>query len=148
MAVTRSPYQELLALQDRMSRLFSGLEQPGGPGGAGEDFESSSWAPPVDIYETHDEVVVKVEVPGVARDRIQVEVKDDVLTIRGERPFERDVSRENYHRVERPCGKFKRSFILGVPVRVDGVKAVARDGVLEVTLPKVEEVRPRKVEIG
>ncbi len=145
MAITRSPYQELLALQDRMSRLFDGIERAGG---SGEDFESSSWAPPVDIYETRDEVVVKVEVPGVTRDRVEVEVKDDVLTIRGERPFERDVARENYHRVERPYGKFKRSFILGIPVRVDQVKAVCRDGVLEVILPKVEEVRPRKIEIG
>jgi HSP20 family protein len=145
MAITKTPYQELLALQDRMSRLFDGLERTGK---GGEEFESSSWAPPVDIYETRDEVVVKVEVPGVTRDRIAVEVKDDVLCIRGDRPFERDVARENYHRVERPYGRFKRSFILGIPVRVDEVKAACRDGVLEVILPKFEEARPRKIEIG
>jgi HSP20 family protein len=146
MAITKTPYQELLALQDRMSRLFDGLERTGGKGE--EEFEASSWAPPVDIYETKDEVVVKVEVPGVTRDRIAVEVKDDVLCIRGDRPFERDVARENYHRVERPYGRFKRSFILGIPVQVDKVKAACREGVLEVILPKFEEARPRKIEIG
>jgi HSP20 family protein len=145
MAITRTPYQELIALQDRMSRLFDGLERSGK---GEEEFEASSWAPPVDIYETRDAVVVKVEVPGVTRERIAVEVKDDVLSISGERPFERDVARENYHRVERPYGRFKRSFILGIPVQVDGVKAACREGVLEVTLPKVEEARPRKIEIG
>ncbi len=144
MAIRRAPFKELMAFQDRMNRLFEGTV---GREGVDEDFESAAWAPPVDIYETKDDVVVKVEVPGTSRDLISVEVKNDVLVISGERPFEKDVSKENYHRIERAYGKFRRSFILGMPVQVDHIKASYRDGVLEIFLPKVEDAKPKKVEI-
>lgn len=145
MAIKRAPFKELMALQDRMNRLFDGSV---GREGADEDFETSAWTPPVDIYETKDDVVVKVEVPGTSRDLISVEVKNDVLVISGERPFEKDISKENYHRIERAYGKFRRSFILGIPVQVDQIKASYRDGILEIFLPKVEDAKPKKVEIS
>ena len=145
MAISREPFKELMALHDHMNRVFQG--DPG-RGDLNEEFESSTWAPPVDIYETKDDILVMVEVPGVEKDRISVEVKDDVLVIQGERPFEKDVAREQYHRIERSYGRFKRSFILSVPVQVDGIKASYQSGVLEVTLPKVEAVKPRKIEIS
>ncbi|TNF50166.1 Hsp20/alpha crystallin family protein [bacterium] len=128
-----------------MNRLFQG---PVGREETGEDFESTSWNPPVDIYETKDDIVVNVEVPGISRDLISVEVKDEVLIIQGERPFEKDVDKEQYHRIERTYGKFRRSFILGVQVQIDLIKASYRDGVLEIFLPKVEEVKPKKIEIS
>jgi HSP20 family protein len=145
MAHTKEPYKEMMALQDRMNRPFQGPVDREGEGG---DFESNSWNPPVDIYETKDDIIVNVEVPGIFKDLISVEVKDEVLIIQGERPFEKDVDKEQYHRVERAYGKFRRSFILGVQVQVEEIKATYRDGVLEISLPKVEEVQPRKIEIS
>ena len=144
MAITREPFRELMALQDRMNRLFRGAA---GGEETGEDLESAAWTPPVDIYETKDDIVVNVEVPGISKDLISVEVKDDVLVIQGERPFEKDVAREQYHRIERAYGRFRRSFVLGVPVQVDRISAAYREGILEISLPKVEEVKPRKIEI-
>ncbi|NOY87168.1 MAG: Hsp20/alpha crystallin family protein [Deltaproteobacteria bacterium] len=145
MAIAREPFKELMALHDRMNRVFQGDT---GRGDLEEEFESSTWAPPVDIYETQDDILVNVEVPGVDKDRISVEVKDDVLVIQGERPFEKDVAREHYHRIERSYGRFRRSFILSVPVQVDGIKASYQSGILEITLPKVEAAKPKKIEIS
>ena len=145
MAHTREPNKEMMALQDQMSRLFQGPVDREGEGG---DFDSTSWNPPVDLYETWDDIIVNVEVPGIFKDLISVEVKDEILIIQGERPFEKDVDKEQYHRVERAYGKFRRSFILGVQVKVEEIKATYRDGVLEISLPKVEEVQPRKIEIS
>ena len=135
----------MMALQDRMNRPFQGQVDREGEG---EEFESSSWNPPVDIYETRDDIIVNVEVPGITKDLFSVEVKDEVLIIQGERPFEKDVDREQYHRVERTYGRFRRSFILGVQVQIDRIKATYRDGVLEISLPKFEEVKPKKIEIS
>ncbi len=148
MVIIKTPFQELQALQERMTRLFDGLERGKGAAGREEEFQSSAWAPAVDIFETKEAVVVKAELPGIPREKIAVEVKDDILTISGDRPFERETEKESYHRLERPYGKFQRSFILGIPVQVDKVKATCKEGVLEVTLPKFEEARPRRIEIG
>ena len=145
MASTKGPFKEMMALQDRMNRLFQG---PMDREDEGEDFDSTSWNPPVDIYETKDDIIVNVEVPGILRDLISVEVKDEVLIIQGERPFEKAVDKEQYHRIERAYGKFRRSFILGVQVQIDRIKASYRDGVLEISLPKVEEIMPKKIEIS
>ena len=144
MNITRTPFHELMALQDRMNRIFNGSVRQDG---SDEDMERPTWTPAVDIYETKDGIVVNVEAAGLTRDAFNVEVKDDVLTIRGERPFEKDVAREQYHRVERAYGKFRRSFLLGVPVQVENIVATYRNGVLEINLPKTEEVKPRKIEI-
>jgi HSP20 family protein len=144
-ATIKSPFRELMALQDRMNRMFDS-EVPGER--SGEEIESAAWTPTVDIYETKENIVVNVEAPGMSREQFGVEVKDDILSIRGERPFEKDVTREQYHRIERAYGKFRRSFVLGVPINVDGISATYKDGVLEINLPKVEETRSKKVEIS
>lgn len=143
-ATIRSPFRELMALQDRMNRIFDSSVHGEG---TGEEMESAAWTPAVDIYETKDAIMVNVEAPGMSRDQFSVEVKDDVLNLKGERPFEKDVSREHYHRIERAYGKFRRSFILGVPIHNEGITAAYRDGVLEIVLPKVEEAKARKIEI-
>ena len=101
MATIKSPFRELMALQDRMNRMFDG-EIPGERGG--EEIEAAAWTPTVDIFETKENIVVNVEAPGMSREQFGVEVKDDVLSIRGERPFEKDVAREQYHRIERAYG--------------------------------------------
>lgn len=133
-----------MALQDRMNRMFDSTVQGEG---TDEGTESAAWTPAVDIYETKDAIMVNVEAPGMSRDQFTVEVKDDVLTLKGERPFEKDVSRENFHRIERAYGKFRRSFVLSTPIQSDGITASYRDGVLEVIIPKVEEAKARKIEI-
>jgi len=143
-ASTRSPFREMMALQDRMNRMFDSTVQGEG---SDEDMEAAAWTPAVDIYETADAVRVNVEAPGMSRDQFTVEVKDEVLTLKGERPFEKDVSREHYHRIERTYGRFRRSFVLGTPINSDGITATYRDGVLEIVLPKVEESKAKKIEI-
>ncbi len=143
-ATTRSPFRELMALQDRMNRMFDSSVQGEG---TDEEMEAAGWTPAVDIYEITDAIMVNVEAPGMSREQFTVEVKDDVLTLKGERPFEKDVSREHYHRIERAYGRFRRSFVLGVPIRNDGITAVYKSGVLEIVLPKVEESKARKIEI-
>lgn len=144
MAVIRSPFRELMALQDRMNRAFDSSMRDEG---TDEEMEPAAWVPAVDIYETRDAIMVNVEAPGMTRDQFAVEVKDDILTLKGERPFEKDVSRENYHRIERAYGKFRRSFVLSAPIKNESITAAYRDGVLEVVLPKVEEAKARKIEI-
>lgn len=144
MTMIRPPFRDLMAIQDRMNKLFDTSIRGEG---AEEDVESSAWAPAVDIFETKDAIVVNVEAPGMTKEQFGVEVKDEILTIKGERPFEKDVSREQYHRIERSYGRFRRSFILGTAVWTDRITAAYRDGVLVITLPKVEEVKPRKIEI-
>ncbi|MDF1524876.1 MAG: Hsp20/alpha crystallin family protein [bacterium] len=143
-ATTRSPFRELMALQDRMNRIFDSSAHSEG---TDEEMEAAGWTPAVDIYETTDAILVNVEAPGMSRDQFTVEVKDDVLTLKGERPFEKDVSREHCHRIERAYGRFRRSFVLGVSIRTDMITAAYMGGVLEVVLPKVEESKARKIEI-
>ena len=143
-AMIRAPFKDLMAIQDRMNRIFD-TSIPGE--GGEEEVEAAAWTPAVDIYETKDAVVVAVEAPGMSREQFAVEVKDEILTIKGERPFEKDVSREQYHRIERAYGKFRRSFILGTAVETDDITAMYNDGVLLITLPKIEEAKPKKIEI-
>ena len=143
-ATTRSPFRELMALQDRMNRMFDSSVHGEG---TDEEMEAVGWTPAVDIYETTDAIMVNVEAPGMSRDQFTVEVKDDVLTLKGVRPFEKDVSREHYHRIERAYGRFRRSFVLGVPIRTGGITAAYKGGVLEIVLPKVEGSKARKIEI-
>jgi HSP20 family protein len=105
------------------------------------------WTPPCDIYETEKAIVLKMELPEMRREQIRVTFEDNVLTLRGERKFEDTVNRENYHRIERRYGEFKRIFTL--PAFVDGSKVLAefKAGVLTVTLPKNAAAIPRQIEL-
>ena len=143
-ATIKSPFRELMALQDRMNRMFDSSVHGEM---TDEEVEAAAWKPAVDIYETADAIMVNVEAPGMSRDMFTVEVKDDLLTLKGDRPFEKDVAREHYHRIERAYGKFRRSFVLDTPIQSEGITATYRDGVLEIVLPKVEETTARKIEI-
>ena len=96
--------------------------------------------------ETPSDLVVRAELPGFKQEDIDVEVTSESLTIKGERPFD-ETAKEQYLRVERPYGPFQRSFTIGVPVQPDKVKATYRDGLLEVVIPKAEEVKPKKIAI-
>ncbi len=147
MAIIRwvDPLKELSAIHERMNQLF---DETFLPARASEAVPAAAmWAPAVDIYESGDEIVVKAEVPGIDRDAVAVEVKDGILTLRGERKFEKEENEENYHRIERSYGAFVRSFALPSSIDPEKVNAVLRDGVLEVKLTKKEQAKPRKVTV-
>jgi HSP20 family protein len=145
MAIVRwDPFRDLISIQDRMNRLF---EQTLARTREEEGIAASTWMPAVDIYETPDQVVMKAELPGLTREDIEINVRDNTLSLRGQRKFEKDVKEENYLRIERAYGSFQRSFTLPVTIQQDKIKAVFRDGVLELTLPKAEEARPKQIKI-
>ncbi|MFZ4987003.1 MAG: Hsp20/alpha crystallin family protein [Blastocatellia bacterium] len=112
-----------------------------------ENWSIKAWTPKCDIYETDHEIVVKVELPDVKREDIKVSIENNMLTIRGERKFEEETKRENYHRVERSYGEFRRTFTLPDFADPGKVDADYRDGMLRVTLAKKDEVKPKQVEI-
>ena len=112
----------------------------------GEEFRGA-WMPTVDIKETPKELTFYVELPGLKMSDIAVEIVGDVLTIRGTREFLTTEKREDYARIERSYGQFQRSFTLDVPVKASEVSAEYKDGVLNVTVPKAENVLPHKIEV-
>lgn len=113
----------------------------------GEEVSNRGWLPPVDVRETDEALTLFVELPGIKREDVDITVEDRTLTVRGERKFEQDVERENYHRIERAYGAFTRTFTLPANVQSDHVKAAFADGVLTIELPKAEESKPRKIAI-
>jgi len=112
-----------------------------------EEMQSSAWNPPVDVHEEGEKIVVKVEAPGVEEKDLRVTFEDGLLTVSGERGFERKDDR-NYHRIERAYGSFTRSFTLPRSVDASRIAASYRNGVLEIEIPKREESQPRQIEIN
>jgi HSP20 family protein len=137
------PFRNVNDIQGEMNRLFDGLFGRPATVLAGERM----WAPLADMYETKDDLFVTLELPGIREKDVNVSITGDMLTVKGDRRFERDVTDEGYYRLERVYGKFERSMPLPIPVQVDKVKATYRDGVLEIRLPKVEEVKPKEIKI-
>lgn len=137
-----------------MDRMFNTmLESMLGPLGAqeswlGSNLRTGAWVPATDIRETDDAFHVSVELPGLSKKDVNVSVENNQLTISGERRWEEKEDRESLHRVERGYGQFSRSFLLSGHVDPDKVKAVFKDGVLEIDVPKSEEARPRRITIG
>jgi HSP20 family protein len=112
-----------------------------------ESWSVTTWTPSCDIYETDNEIVVKAELPEVKKENIQVGLENNMLTIRGERKFEEETKKENYHRVERSYGEFMRSFMLPSFADPNKINAEYKDGVLRVTIAKREETKPKQVEV-
>jgi HSP20 family protein len=143
MALVRwEPMRELNALQGEMNRLFNSFfdESNGGQG--------RRWAPAIDLLEREDSLVLKADLPGLTEDDVQIEVRDNVLTIAGERKAEHGDKQNGYYRVERSFGRFSRSLQLPDGVEADRIAASFDNGVLEVTIPKPEQRKPRRIEIG
>ena len=138
------PFRELAALQDRMNRVFEGTVSRTRNE---EELFTGTWAPPVDIYETKDKITLKAELPGFDEKQINLRFEDGVLTIEGERKFEKESGDENYHRVERSYGKFVRSFAIPAGIEGDRIAAAFNNGVLTVDLPKREEIKPKQIRI-
>ncbi len=133
-----SPWRELEEMQRGLSRILDD---------ATLGIETGSWAPAVDIRETDDALLVQAELPGIDKKDVRVEVKDGVLSITGERKYEKDVKEENVHRIERSYGRFTRSFALSPNIDTEHVDATMKNGVLEIRLPKVESAKPKAITV-
>ena len=139
------PFRNLVDIQGEVNRLFDTFV--GRPAAAGSA-AGRSWIPAVDMCETKDDLVLKVELPGVREKDVTVSITGDLLTIRGERRWNEEEARDHkFLHVERVYGQFERIIHLPLAVQADKVKATYREGVLEVRLPKVEEVKPREIKI-
>src|SRR5947199_7964985 len=137
------PFRDLRALQDEVNRLFTGNMARFDD----EGIARGSWSPSVDIYENKDQIVLEAELPGMKREDFDLSIENNVVTLRGERHFEKKDEADNYHRVERAYGSFTRSFTLPNTVTAEGATADYRHGVLRVTIPKREETKARHIEI-
>jgi HSP20 family protein len=145
MAITRwRPFSDLLSIQDEMNRLFDDFF---GHPITRREWTEEAWSPSVDVSETKDNVVINAEIPGMSKDDVKVSVQDNILTLSGERKQEKEEKNANYHRIERSYGLFFRSFTLPTPVQPDKVKATYKDGILKISLPKTEEVKPKEIPI-
>ncbi len=136
------PFRDIRNLQDEMTRLFAGT-----PGMNREEMLNGAWSPKVDIFENKDNLVLEAELPGMNPDDFELSFENNVISLKGERKFEKDTEGENYHRVERAYGAFTRSFTLPQTVTAEGAKAEFDQGVLRVSLPKREETKARKIEV-
>ena len=145
MTVVRyDPFRDLRTLQEEVNRLFStNLTRAFGDEGIGR----GAWAPSVDIYENKDQIVLEAELPGMKQEDFDLSIENNVITLRGERKFEKTDETDNYHRVERSYGAFTRSFTLPQTVSAEGATAEYNNGVLRVTLPKREETKARRIQV-
>ena len=139
------PLREFSTMQDRMNRLFRESYNPEGPEDA---LTTTSFAPPVDIYEDEHNISLKLEVPGIEEKDIDVRIDDHTLTVHGERKFEKEEKEENFRRVERQYGSFTRSFTLPSSVDVGHVSADYNQGVLKITLAKKAEAKPKQIKVN
>ncbi len=134
----------LTSLQNQVNRLFEDNFTRDRSGHA----DLATWAPPVDIYETENELVLKADLPDLQEKDIDVRVENNMLTIRGERKFEKDVNEDNYLRVERAYGSFTRSFSLPNTVDSESIRAEYRNGALTLHMAKREESKPKQIKIS
>ena len=140
-----NPWREMEAFQNRLGNFFhepffatSLLKDETGMG---------RWEPAVDIYNDKDNIVIKAELPGVDKKDIKVDLKDHVLTLKGERSYENEVKEDNYYHKERVFGKFQRTFRIPVNLDPEKIKADFKDGVLKIEIPKPEEEKPKKIAV-
>jgi HSP20 family protein len=137
------PFRDLSKVQEQMNRFLgdSFLRRA-------NDSSLTTWAPEVDIHETEDALVLEVDLPGMEEKDLDIRVENNMLTVRGDRKFEKKVSEENYLRVERAYGSFSRSFSLPQTIDAESIKADYRNGVLTIRVPKREEAKPRQVKVN
>ena len=137
------PVREVDSLQSEVNRVFDAFFGNGGSRGT-----TRRWIPAMDLVETGDHLVLRADLPGLEKDDVEIEVKDGVLTISGERKAQHEDKSEGFYRVERSFGTFSRSLTLPKGVHADKVEAEFDKGVLEVRIPKPEEAKPHRVQIG
>jgi HSP20 family protein len=144
--ITRwDPFREFSTLQDRMNRLF---RDSYGSEGRDESLTTTSFAPPVDVYEDEHTINLKIEVPGIDEKDVDVRIENNTLTVHGERKFEKEEKEENFRRVERQYGSFTRSFTLPNTVDAEQVKASYDKGILKISLAKKAEAKPKQIKVN
>lgn len=145
MAIIRwDPFRDLVTLREKMNRLF---EEAFTSRGEQKDLAAGTWTPSVDIYETETALILSAEIPGIEEKDIEIKIEDNTLVIKGERRFEKETKKENYHRIERSYGSFYRSFTLPNYVDQDKIHAEHENGVLKITMPNKPELKPKKVKV-
>jgi HSP20 family protein len=148
MSIVRwEPFREFTTLQNEMNRLFNTVfDAPTSGGNGGSTLRR--WMPAMDLVETGDHFVLRADLPGMNEDDVKIEFEDGTLTVSGERKAEHEANDEGYYRVERAFGSFSRSLTLPQGIDPEGVHASFDNGVLEIRIPKPEERKPRRIEIG
>src|ERR1700687_574302 len=142
------PLREFSTMQDRMNRMNRLLREPYGPEGPEEALTTTSFAPPVDIYEDEHNITLKLEVPGIDEKDIDVRIDNNTLTVHGERKIEKEEKEETFRRVERQYGSFTRSFALPSSVDAGQVRADYAQGVLNIKLAKKAEAKPKQIKVN
>lgn len=143
--ITRiDPFRELSTLQDRFNSLFENFAEANGK----DQLAAGSFVPPVDVYEDEHSLVLKLEVPGMNEEDLNVSLENNTLTVSGERKFEKEEKEENFHRIERRYGSFARTFRLPNTVNAENVDAAYDKGILKITLGKRAEAKPRQIKVG
>ena len=137
------PFRGVSTLQDQINRLFNEAFDR-----TSEEANLTAWAPAVDIYETEHELVVKADIQDIKTEELDICVENNILTIRGERKFEKKVNEDSYLRVERSYGSFSRSFSLANTVNAEAIKADYKNGVLTLSIPKREEAKPKQIKVN
>ena len=140
-----SPWREMETFQDSFGNFFR--EPFFGMSWLNDEEGLGRWEPAVDIYDDNDKVVIKAELPGVDKKDIEVDLKDHVLTLKGERSYEKEAKEDNYYHKERAFGKFQRAFRLPVNLDPEKINADFKDGVLKIEIPKSEEAKPKKITV-
>lgn len=138
-----SPFRDLVNMQREVGRLFDGLFTDMD----GDGNFVASWSPRVDVLENKEAFVIKAELPGVEKNAVKITLRESLLTIKGEKKHEKEEKDNNLHRIERSFGSFERSFALPAGVKSDKIDAAYKDGILAITLPKVEEAKPKEIEV-
>ncbi len=138
------PFRDLMAMQDRMTRLF---DETVSRIWKEEGMVQAGWTPPVDVAERENELILKIDLPEMNQSEIEIKVEENTLIIQGERKFLKEMPDENYVQIERPYGSFHRTFTLSRRIDQDKIKASYKDGVLRIVLPKKEVVRPQKIQL-
>jgi HSP20 family protein len=142
------PFQDLRSAQDEMAQMSPMLAHALGlhtqPQGSGT---ATAWAPALDISERKDAYLVTVELPGVEAEDLEITMEDGLLTIQGERQFAHDSSEQQFHRVERRYGAFRRSITLPAQVQAEQIEASFENGVLQIEVPKAEEAKPKRIQV-
>ena len=142
------PFREFSTMQDRMNRMNRLFRESYSPQGPEEALTTTSFAPPVDIYEDEHTIILKLEVPGIDEKDIDVQIENTTLTVHGERKIEKDEKEENFRRVERQYGSFTRSFTLPNSVDPGQVSAHYDKGVLKINLAKKAEAKPKQIKVS
>src|SRR5215469_12357311 len=145
MPITRwDPFRDMFALQNRVNSIFQEFNR----GGQNDDtITTAAFVPAVDIYEDEHKIVLKLEVPGMKQEDLDIRLENNTLTVRGERKFEKEEKEENFHRIERRYGSFYRAFTVPNTINTDAVKADYDAGVLRIELAKRAEARPKQIKV-